>query len=216
MKIFPQLLVIFAIVSLSLLQACTASRDATQEYREGIYKLATEMSDVLEKEVEKDGKKEIIKLDFAMTGSRGGADTEKPLGLYLGKSFSRVFKSEYTKVDPKVMASFACALNDFIDLKGAGLGQNANFVKSNIESDPDAVVKKVCVPYGLQEEFANKWWQENSKAFSSLDEARKASFIEESLLDATNLNMQYQRKKLKNGQLSALSQAVLLSIIEKR
>lgn len=150
-----------------------AMAQTSQNYYNQIYKYASEESQV-----------------------RGGGKTGKALGLYAG-GFSVAYKSGYTKVDPKVQAEFACALNNFILNSGGGYN-----VYQNSPPSPERIVtytpldkkleqldpsERAFVPYKKQEQFAKSWWESHSTGFSKMGFVWKDWWVNDSILDANLL-----------------------------
>ncbi|MBA4026947.1 MAG: hypothetical protein C0473_01760 [Cyanobacteria bacterium DS3.002] len=122
----------------------------------------------------KDKQGNIAKLQFSMAGIRGGNGSNKPLGQYLVQP-NMEFKSEYKKESAETMCQFAFDLHQFIMLKGRDL--EALQKNSALET----------VPYEKQKEFADMWWRMHSPKYKNMAGVWKDWFINDAIVDATNL-----------------------------
>jgi len=127
---------------------------------------------------------------------RGGGKTGKPLGLYAG-GFNVPYKSGYAKLNPKVQAEFASALNNFILNSGGGY---AVYQSAPPTSDPVVTYtpldkklqqlepsERAFVPYKKQEQFARSWWERQNPEFSKMGFVWKDWWVNDSILDANLL-----------------------------
>ena len=150
--------------------------------------------------------------------SRGGAGTSKPLGFYTGGTKVE-FRSSYAKQAPASMAEFALALHDFVLSKDGGYDkffetyralkakaqthttiQNRPVDAKAMEMLEDEMswkdaLAKVHVSYDLQVEFAKQWWTKKNNDYMASGLAREW-FLNDAVLDATNLWMNYETKFL--------------------
>lgn len=168
---------------LSFAMQTSAMAQVSQSYFSQIYKFASEDSIV-----------------------RGGGKTGKALGLYAGK-FNVPYKSGYAKLDPKVQAEFACALNNFIINSGGGYENYKNLPVDTSEpvvtyTPLDKKLQQISsfdrafVPYKKQEQFARSWWERQNPGFSKMGFVWKDWWVNDSILDA---NLLISREIIQNN-----------------
>ncbi|MDP3506427.1 MAG: hypothetical protein Q8T09_00425 [Candidatus Melainabacteria bacterium] len=123
-----------------------------------------------------------VGIDESTTGIRGGNGAQRPLGQYLVAPNCE-FSSAYTKESTETMCQFAYALHRFVALKGRDYDSYLlKFSKNKTGFN--------YLPMADQRAFAKTWW-EKQKSFNDLDEAQKSRFIDEAVIDATNLYGRY-------------------------
>ena len=157
---------------------------------------------------------------------RGGGKTGKALGMYAGGN-NITYKSGYAKLDPKVQAEFACALNNFIIAAGGGYeAYKRNSAASPLsepvvtytpldkqlqQNDPWA---RSFVPYKKQEQFARSWWERQNPGFSKLGFVWKDWWVNDSILDG---NLLISREVIQNNGANAAEYngAVFAKLLKK-
>lgn len=123
-----------------------------------------------------------VGIDESTTGIRGGNGAKRPLGQYLVAPNCE-FSSAYTKESTEAMCQFAYALHRFVVLKGRDYDSYLlNFSKNKTGFNYLSMAD--------QRVFAKSWW-EKQKSFNDLNEAQKSRFIDEAVIDATNLYGHY-------------------------
>jgi hypothetical protein len=123
-----------------------------------------------------------VGIDESTTGIRGGNGAKRPLGQYLVAPYSE-FSSAYTKESTETMCQFAYALHRFVALKNSDYDSYLLYFSKNKAGFS-------YLPVSDQRAFAKSWW-EKQKSFNGLNEAQKSRFIEEAVIDATNLYGRY-------------------------
>lgn len=154
---------------------------------------------------------------------RGGGKTGKPLGLYAG-GFNQPYKSGYAKLDPKVQAEFAAALNSFILNSGGGYAvyQSAPRASEPVvtytpldkklqQLDPTA---RAFVPYKKQEQFAKSWWERQNPEFSKMGFVWKDWWVNDSILDA-NLLISRETIRVNGATAATYNSAVFAKLMQK-
>lgn len=139
---------------------------------------------------------------------RGGTK-DKPLGVYLGSKDDIEFRSGYKKVEPKTQCEWAYDLQQFIVKSGGGWDNFQKYLKENPpDTSPTGLLNSSInsygggkdtrdafdrshVPYDKQAAFADKWWKENSHAYSTSVVPPKDWWIHDAVLDGNNLWMRY-------------------------
>lgn len=123
-----------------------------------------------------------VGIDESTTGIRGGNGAKRPLGQYLVAPNCE-FSSAYTKESTEAMCQFAYALHRFVALKGRDFDSYLlNFSKNKTGFNYLSMAD--------QRAFAKSWWAKQ-KSFNGLNEAQKSQFIDEAVIDATNLYGRY-------------------------
>lgn len=113
-------------------------------------------------------------LEFSITGIRGGGGSKKPLGQYLVEP-NMEFRSEYKDQPTETMCQFAYDLHQFIVSKGGDC--------RSMTMKPDSDY----VPYDKQKEFAITWWTKRYPRYKKMGGMFKDWFINDALIDGTNL-----------------------------
>ncbi|MFA6556649.1 MAG: hypothetical protein WCT03_09490 [Candidatus Obscuribacterales bacterium] len=141
--------------------------------------------------------------DTSICPIRGGNGSSKPLGQYLVEPNTE-FKSDYKKVPPAKMAEFAYDLHAFI------LSRNPDLTESQ------KISKLVFVPYDKQREFADFWWLRNYQPYKDQPAFFHGNFLDDALIDATNVYNWYRRKDLRSADYIAWESAALQELIKKK
>ncbi len=119
-----------------------------------------------------------VGVDESATGIRGGNGSRRPLGQYLVAPYCE-FSSAYTKESNATDCQFAYALHRFVAQNNCDYDSYLlNFSKNKAGFSYLAVSD--------QRAFGKSWW-EAQKSFKGLNEAQKSRFLEEAVIDATNL-----------------------------
>ncbi|MBP9092079.1 hypothetical protein KBI23_13715 [bacterium] len=126
-----------------------------------------------------------VGVDESPTGIRGGNGSKRPMGQYLIAPYC-VFSSSYTKESAETMCQFAYALHRFVAQKDGDYDSyTLNYSKTSSGFK--------YLPLAEQRVFARTWW-EKQKSFISLSEEQKGQFVEEAVVDATNLYGRYAER----------------------
>ena len=126
-----------------------------------------------------------VGVDESPTGIRGGNGSKRPLGQYLIAPYCE-FSSGYTKESAETMCQFAYALHRFVaQHDGDYDSYTLNYSKTNTGFR--------YLPASDQRAFALSWW-EKQKSFSTLSDEQKDQFVEEAVIDATNLYGRYAER----------------------
>jgi hypothetical protein len=124
-------------------------------------------------------------VDESTTAARGGNGSKRPLGQYLVEPYSQ-FSSAYTKEPAETICAFAYALHRFVALKDCDYDSyTLNFSKNRAGFN--------YLPVDEQKAFAKSWWEKQT-GFRGLNELQKSRFIEEAVIDATNLYGYYAKR----------------------
>lgn len=141
---------------------------------------------------------------------RGGSK-DKPLGCYLGSKDDIQYRSGYKDVEPRTQCEWAYDLNQFIETNGGGWdnfqkytketpvsSDASNIINESLRSygggkDPKDAWDRAHVPYDKQAAFADKWWKNNSRAYSSAVVPPKDWWLHDAVLDGNNLWTRYQQ-----------------------
>ena len=105
--------------------------------------------------------------DTTITGLRGGAPTDMPLGCYAGL-FRIEYQSKYKDVSNENVAFWAYDLHRF-------LSQNKSWYGKFSDS--------VYMHYADKERFARNWWTALDKTFAALSPAEQSAWIHDALED---------------------------------
>lgn len=139
---------------------------------------------------------------------RGGSK-EKPLGCYIGGKNDVQFRSGYKDIEPRTQCEWAYDLHEFIVKNGGGWDNYQKYSKETPTSGPNAILDaslrtiaggkdpkdpldRAHVSYDKQAAFADKWWKENSRAYSSSVVPPKDWWIHDAVLDGNNLWTRYE------------------------
>lgn len=120
--------------------------------------------------------------DLSITSIRGGKGAKKPLGQYLVEP-DMEFRSEYKDQPVETMCKFAYDLHEFITAKGGDYRSMALTQGSDY------------VPYEKQKEFAIGWWRKAYPRYKDMGGLFQEWFINDALIDATNLYNWSRRSK---------------------
>lgn len=141
---------------------------------------------------------------------RGGSK-DKPLGCYLGSKDDIQYRSGYKDVEPRTQCEWAYDLNQFIETNGGGWDNFQKYTKETpVSSDASSIINeslrsygggkdpkdawdRAHVPYDKQAAFADKWWKNNSRAYSSAVVPPKDWWLHDAVLDGNNLWTRYQQ-----------------------
>ena len=145
-----------------------------------------------------------------LTPVRGGSKA-KGLGCYLGSKDDVQFRSGYKDVEPRTQCEWAYDLNKFILSNGGGWdnfqkyskeapvsgGDATSILNESIHSyaggkDPKDAWDRAHVPYDKQAAFADKWWKNNSRAYSSAVVPPKDWWLHDAVLDGNNIWTRYE------------------------
>lgn len=141
--------------------------------------------------------------DTSICAVRGGNGSGKPLGQYMVQPNSE-FKSEYKNVPATQMAQFAYDLHVFVQARNPDL------------TEAQKISKLVFVPYEKQREFADGWWRRNYKHYSDIPFLFHDGFLNDALLDGTNVYNWYRRKDLRSADYIGWEDAALQELIKKK
>jgi hypothetical protein len=148
---------------------------------------------------------------------RGGSKN-KSLGCYLGSKDDIQYRSGYKDVEPRTQCEWAYDLNQFIVQNGGGWDNFRKYSKETPVSsdatsilndslrsyaggkDPKDAWERAHVPYDKQAAFADRWWKNNSRAYSSAAVPPKDWWLHDAVLDGNNLWTRYEQI---NGKSSA-------------
>jgi hypothetical protein len=112
---------------------------------------------------------------------RYGPKERQPLGNYYQEPYF-AFKSDYANLSTDQQAKFAYDLNQF--RKSLGY---------DWETIHPTTTDWRYMPYDKQRDFAQFYWQRNAPGFKDLGILDKDRFIDESLLDGTEIYLAYRR-----------------------
>lgn len=190
-------ILVAALVAL-LLQVAVNAQEQRSEVVQKLYEFSQDMSDKL-------------------LPVRGGSK-EKPLGCYIGGKDDVQFRSGYKDVEPRTQCEWAYDLHEFIVKNGGGWDNYQKYSKekpvtsganaildASLRSlgsgkDPKDALDRAHVPYDKQAAFADKWWKDNSRSYSSSVVPPKDWWIHDAVLDGNNL---WTRYEMLNGKGSA-------------
>lgn len=134
---------------------------------------------------------------------RYGTDEKQPLGQYSQEPYF-AFKTPYTNLSIDQQAKFAYDLNQY--RKTMGL-------------DWETVHKKPgdfqYMKYDKQHDFAEFYWLRNAPEFKNLGIIEKEKFINESLIDATQIYLAYGRTMASSADTVAYGDAAIQHLIKK-
>lgn len=148
-------------------------------------------------------------LSDKLTPVRGGTKT-RALGCYLGSKDDIQFRSGYKDVEPRTQCEFAYDLNQFIETNGGGWDNFQKYTKETpVSSDASSIINESLrsygggkdpkdawdsahVPYDKQAAFADKWWKNNSRAYSSAVVPPKDWWLHDAVVDGNNLWTRYE------------------------
>lgn len=143
------------------------------------------------------------KLQFSMAGLRGGSGSKHPLGQYLVEP-NFEFRSEYKNESTQTMCEFAYDLHQFIASQGRTYEQ--------MERNHDLGY----VPYEKQAEFARSWWRRKNKRYDHMGGLFKDWFINDALIDGTNLYNYWYREGHSCADYIIWGDAALESLVKRK
>lgn len=141
--------------------------------------------------------------DMSITSIRGGKGAKKPLGQYLVEP-DMEFRSEYKDQPIETMCQFAYDLHEFITAKGGDYRSMA------MKKDADFV------PYEKQKEFAISWWRKAYPKYKDMSGMFKDWFINDALIDATNLYNWSRRGKDGGSDYISWADAAVSALMKKK
>jgi len=141
--------------------------------------------------------------DSSITSIRGGKESKKPLGQYLVKP-EMEFRSEYKNETTEKMCQFAYDLHRFTVSKG----RDWPAMQRNSELD--------YVPYEKQREFASFWWLRNKKNFKDMGGIAKDWFLNDAIIDGTNLYNWMYRQENGSADYVAWQDVAISSLMKKK
>jgi hypothetical protein len=148
-----------------------------------------------------------VGIDESTAGIRGGNGSRRPLGQYLVAPYCE-FSSAYTKESAETVCQFAYALHKFVALKNSDYDSYLlNFPKNKAGFSYLAVSD--------QRAFAKSWW-EKQKSFNGLNEAQKSRFLEEAVIDATNLYGRYAERIYATSSYEAWRKGAVRALIQSK
>lgn len=186
------LLLVFCLPLAAFAQSPSSSRQVV----DGIYSLATAPADL---RTAQNGNK----LDFSVTATRGGSNSGRPLGLYTVAG-SVKFASEYKDLNPHEQADWAYELGQYIQSNGGGFdnflryrSEQANpnplFESLGTSKKPDPWDRSM-IPYEKLSAFAQQYWDQHSATFNKAEPRLRSWWLNDSILDGSNLYMEYQQR----------------------
>ncbi len=141
---------------------------------------------------------------------RGGTKpAAKALGCYIGTKEDVQFRSGYKDVEPRTQCEWAYDLNQFIVQNGGGWDNFQKYSKeTSVSSDANSILNdslrglaggkdpkdawdRAHIPYDKQAAFADKWWKNNSRAYSSAVVPPKDWWLHDAVLDGNNIWTRY-------------------------
>lgn len=182
--------VLIALAMIALLPWSAQALDERSETVQKLYEFSQDMSDKL-------------------LPVRGGSK-EKPLGCYLGGKDDVQFRSGYKDIEPRTQCEWAYDLHEFVVKNGGGWDNYQKYSKERpVTSGPNAILDaslrsidggkdskdpldRAHVPYDKQAAFADKWWKDNSRAYSSSVVPPKDWWIHDAVMDGNNLWTRYE------------------------
>jgi hypothetical protein len=150
----------------------------------------------------KDKNGEEAQLQFSMAGIRGGSGSKHPLGQYLVEP-NFEFRSEYKNESTQTMCEFAYDLHQFV----ASKGRTYEDMRRDTNLD--------YVPYEKQAEFARSWWRKNKK-YDHMGGLFKDWFINDALIDGTNLYNYWYRDGHSCADYIIWGDAALQSLVKRK
>jgi hypothetical protein len=151
----------------------------------------------------KDKNGEEAQLQFSMAGIRGGSGSKHPLGQYLVEP-NFEFRSEYKNESTQTMCEFAYDLHQFV----ASKGRTYEDMRRDTNLD--------YVPYEKQAEFARSWWRRKNKKYDHMGGLFKDWFINDALIDGTNLYNYWYRDGHSCADYIIWGDAALQSLVKRK
>lgn len=143
------------------------------------------------------------KAAMTIVGIRGGGNSGKPLGQYLVQP-NMEFRSDYKKETTESMCQFAYDLHQFVKAKGGDWPT----IQRNSQLD--------YVPYEKQKEFASFWWMRHKKNFKDMPGIGKDWFLNDAIIDGTNLYNWYARAEYGSADYVAWEDVAISSLMKKK
>lgn len=150
--------------------------------------------------------------DLSTTGVRGGYSSERPLGQYLVRPYLE-YKSEYRNEKAENMCRFAYDLHLFVRAKGRDY-DSVLWRENGARKLTGSSVNQGYLPVAEQKEFARSWWT-RSKRYKELSESAKESFVDEAVIDATNLYGWYGRRVYGTAAYVAWQEGFVRALVQK-
>lgn len=141
--------------------------------------------------------------DSSITSIRGGKESKRPLGQYLVKP-EMEYRSDYKNETTEKMCQFAYDLHQFTVSKGR------DWPAMQRNSDLDYV------PYEKQKEFASFWWLRNKKNFKDMGGIAKDWFLNDAIIDGTNLYNWMYRQEHGSADYVAWQDVAISSLMKKK
>lgn len=149
-------------------------------------------------------------LSDKLAPARGGTKA-KALGCYLGSKDDIQYRSGYKDVEPRTQCEWAYDLNQFIVTNGGGWDNFQKYSKETpVASDATSILNdslrryaggkdpkdawdRAHIPYDKQAAFADKWWKNNSRAYSSAVVPPKDWWLHDAIADGNNIWTRYEQ-----------------------
>jgi hypothetical protein len=125
------------------------------------------------------------KFNIGLPGLRGGADSGRPLGVYVAP-LDMPYRSQYPSVPDEKKALFAAELHSFV----VGHGGGYRFFASQVISGGS--LEAAHVSYAQQEQFAQWWWRTHDDRFKATAPMFADWWVHDAILDATNIYEHYE------------------------
>ncbi|MBP9811282.1 hypothetical protein KBF38_23450 [bacterium] len=148
-----------------------------------------------------------VGVDESVTGIRGGNGSKRPLGQYLVAPYCE-FSSAYTKESAETVCQFAYALHRFVGLKNRDYDSYLLSFSKNRTGFNYLTVSD-------QRAFARSWW-EQQRSFNGLNEAQKCRFLDEAIVDATNLYGHYAERIYATSNYVAWQKGALSALLKPK
>jgi hypothetical protein len=141
--------------------------------------------------------------DHSLAALRYGADWKKPVGQYECQPEMR-FKSAYKDAEPLLQAQFAYDLYQHLkageyDYAHARLHENKRYM-----------------PFEKQRTFAEFWFLRNDKNFKTLSILNKDAYLNDALVDATNIWTWYDTRNWNSSDYVFYKQGCIQNIMAKK
>lgn len=134
---------------------------------------------------------------------RGGGATGKPLGQYLVEP-NVVFKSDYKGLPIELQVKFAYDLHEHLKAAGRDWPAMQRNTQLNYE------------PYDKQREFAEFYFRRNYEPFKSMGIFFIDGFLNDALIDATNIYNYFYRQGHSSANYIIWEDAALQQIVKKK
>jgi hypothetical protein len=141
------------------------------------------------------------KLDFSITSTRGGSNSKRPLGLY-GLSHDVEFRSDYKKLTAREQSEWAYDLWQYVLSSGGGIENYKRYLKETpptsappiLNSSKPDPMNRSYIPYKQISKFTEQYWDKRSPAFKKLTGIPRSWFVNDAILDGSNLYLNYQMR----------------------